>query len=527
MDCYPLNQLEPLPAFQNVEVGQTIGRGTYAIVKLGKVIRKRTQLVAIKYIHRELSHKEGINDEKIGLEVKIHKECNEHPNIIGIYLFGTDNTWVYMIMELAEGGDLFDKIEPDVGLPEDLANFYFKQLINAISFIHSKGVAHRDIKPENILLDNDGNLKLTDFGLATIYKKKGEIRVSKDQCGSLPYVAPEVIIGEPYDPSLSDIWGCGIVLFTLLTGQIAWEKPQYMVDEDYTKFVISKGKVLDEPWNRFNSVVRPLLLSILKPNPSERFTLVQIRLHPWVNQENALMNSKELCSDSGLLAERLLSNLQVSLSDNNIPYDEQKHLERIQRGKFISNSQPANNIAAKMNPLDGSYNNQVPLTQGTATYMDISYEDSQEDILQIVSKDPGILQFKNSIVGLQMSATQKRLTEFNKLLFKNIKKLTRFFSIFPIESLLSKLRDSLHRIGISTSDVETELSDEVNNVKISVSFIGERYKSQLRGNIIIMPCKGTKSLLRVDFVRSKGDPLEWRKFFKRIVLLSKDVVYVD
>ena len=132
---------------------------------------------------RRISNKKGVSDEKIGLELQIHKACTGHPNIIGLHMFGTDNTWIYIIMELAESGDLFDKIEPGVGIDETLAHFYFKQLVNAVDYIHLKGVAHRDIKPENILIDAEGNLKLADFGLATVYKRTNkEKRLSHDKC---------------------------------------------------------------------------------------------------------------------------------------------------------------------------------------------------------------------------------------------------------------------------------------------------------------------------------------------------------
>jgi serine/threonine-protein kinase Chk1 len=99
---------------------------------------------------------------------------------------------LYMLLELAVGGDLFDKIAPDVGVPEDLAKFYFAQLQAAVAFIHEKGVAHRDLKPENLLLAANGNLKLSDFGLCAVYKYKGKKRLLSGRCGSMPYVAPEV-----------------------------------------------------------------------------------------------------------------------------------------------------------------------------------------------------------------------------------------------------------------------------------------------------------------------------------------------
>ncbi|CAD0108696.1 unnamed protein product [Aureobasidium uvarum] len=98
-------------------------------------------------------------------------------------------------MELAEGGDLFDKIEADEGVGEDIAHFYFKQLVNAIAWCHGKGVSHRDIKPENMLLTANGDLKLADFGLATAFlnPKTGDSKMCGLVCGSPPYIAPEII----------------------------------------------------------------------------------------------------------------------------------------------------------------------------------------------------------------------------------------------------------------------------------------------------------------------------------------------
>ena len=126
-------------------------------------------------------------------------------------------------MELAEGGDLFDKIEADQGVSEDIAHAYFTQLINAVGYMHSKGVGHRDIKPENVLLSADGNLKLADFGMATLFEYHGKRKMAVTTCGSPPYVAPEVLTPVivngaktvKYCADQADIWSCGVVLFGL------------------------------------------------------------------------------------------------------------------------------------------------------------------------------------------------------------------------------------------------------------------------------------------------------------------------
>lgn len=107
--------------------------------------------------------------------------------------------------------------EPDVGMPIWTAQKYFRQLISGVEYLHSRGVAHRDLKPENLLLDNNDNLKISDFGLATIYRLQDKERLLEKRCGTLPYVAPEVL-KRPYCAEPADIWSCGIILVALLAG---------------------------------------------------------------------------------------------------------------------------------------------------------------------------------------------------------------------------------------------------------------------------------------------------------------------
>lgn len=107
--------------------------------------------------------------------------------------------------------------EPDVGMPRYRAQKYFRQLISGVEYLHGRGVAHRDLKPENLLLDGNDNLKISDFGLATIYRLQGKERRLEKKCGTLPYVAPEVL-QRSYLAEPADIWSCGIILVALLSG---------------------------------------------------------------------------------------------------------------------------------------------------------------------------------------------------------------------------------------------------------------------------------------------------------------------
>ncbi|KAJ2924838.1 hypothetical protein H1R20_g12264, partial [Candolleomyces eurysporus] len=175
-------------------------------------------------ISDKTSEKERKNVEK---EMRVHsalkhKNVLEFLNAIIVELKHrhTYHPGIYILLELAAGGDLFDKIAPDKGVSDDLAHYYFQQVIDGMQYIHSQGVCHRDLKPENLLLDAAGTLKISDFGLSAVYKLKdtGRTRMLTERCGSLPYVAPELANEQPYNAEPVDVWGCGVILFTLLVG---------------------------------------------------------------------------------------------------------------------------------------------------------------------------------------------------------------------------------------------------------------------------------------------------------------------
>ena len=110
-------------------------------------------------------------------------------------------------------------------IPIRQAQRYFGQLISAVDYLFDKGIAHRDLKPENILLDDADNLKLTDFGMATLFKHKDAERKLTKCCGTLPYVAPEVLRGGEFYARPADIWSCGIILVAMLAGELPWDAP--------------------------------------------------------------------------------------------------------------------------------------------------------------------------------------------------------------------------------------------------------------------------------------------------------------
>ncbi|KAJ7114788.1 kinase-like domain-containing protein [Mycena epipterygia] len=160
---------------------------------------------------------------------------------------------IYMLLELAAGGDLFDKIAPDIGVGDEVAHFCFNQLISGMDYIHKEGVCHRDLKPENLLLDATGTLEISGFGLSSVFKLKetGRARPLTDRCRSLPYAAPELNRDQPYEAEPIGVWGVGVILYTLLAGNTPWDKPTLRSPE-FARYL--SGEIFQEqPWIRFSS----------------------------------------------------------------------------------------------------------------------------------------------------------------------------------------------------------------------------------------------------------------------------------
>ncbi|KAI6680431.1 hypothetical protein NL676_034312 [Syzygium grande] len=181
---------------------------------------------------------------------------------------------IYFAMELVRGGELFAKISKG-RLQEDVARAYFQQLISAVDFCHSRGVYHRDLKPENLLVDENGNLKVTDFGLSAFGEHLRQDGLLHTTCGTPAYVAPEVIGKKGYDGSKADLWSCGVILYVLLAGCLPFQDDNIMVM--YRK--IYRGDFKCPPW--FSPEARRLVTRLLDPNPSTRITISKITDSSW------------------------------------------------------------------------------------------------------------------------------------------------------------------------------------------------------------------------------------------------------
>jgi serine/threonine protein kinase len=254
------------------ELGRTLGTGNFAKVKFARNLDTGVN-VAIKILDKEkvLKHK---MIGQIKREISTMKLIR-HPNVIRMHEVMASKTKVYIVLDFVTGGELFDKIASRGKLKEDEARKYFQQLINAVDYCHSRGVFHRDLKPENLLLDANGVLKVSDFGLSALPQQLRDDGLLHTTCGTPNYVAPEVINNKGYDGAKADLWSCGVILFVLMAGYLPFEESNLVVL--YKK--INKADFMCPPW--FSSSAKKLIKRILDPNPLTRITIAEVIENEW------------------------------------------------------------------------------------------------------------------------------------------------------------------------------------------------------------------------------------------------------
>lgn len=257
---------------ERYEVGRLLGKGTFGKVHYAKNLESN-ESVAIKMMDKDKVLKAGLS-EQIRREITTMRLV-AHKNIVELHEVMATRNNIYFVMEYVKGGELFDKIGKSGKLTEAAAHKYFQQLIGAVDYCHSRGVYHRDLKPENLLLDENENIKVSDFGLSALSESKGQDGLLHTTCGTPAYVAPEVISKTGYDGAKSDIWSCGVVLFVLVAGYLPFRAPNMM--EMYRK--IQNGDFRCPSW--FSHKLKKLLYKILDPSPDTRISVQKIKESTW------------------------------------------------------------------------------------------------------------------------------------------------------------------------------------------------------------------------------------------------------
>lgn len=544
------SQLDPLPKDLPFRfISKTIGRGAYASIKKAIPLEDSSPVFAVKLIHKGYAIKHGrISAKQINMEVSLHSHIGQHPNIIEWFASGEDAVWKWIAMEYAAGGDLFDKIEADVGVPEKIAHLYFLQLIGSVSFMHSKGVAHRDLKPENILLSETGDLKLADFGMATMFEYKGQRKLSATMCGSPPYIAPEVLetaradqrsMQLRYSADLVDIWSCGVILFVLLAGNTPWDEPT-KGSWEFQEFIRTEGRSTDALWQKLPSEALSLLRGMMNIDPRKRFSFAQIRQHPWYTQHNSLLTADGKVSDPIHLATQMMKNLHIDLSQALNPSQRQSQDDTMDldsssdpwSAKFSATQPETPTITDALFDWErpslrtlGSFeiSSTQPVRRGTSSGASSKANRTRAaDVYEMLSEtEPSMSQFA-ATPGVPLTLTQ-RANRFHDIVPSY--SLTRFFSHIPPTLLIQMLSDALHQLNIPQPPAPRPVDGD-HIALLRVRGLDSR-KQGLHGDIMIdkIVFEEDHELLEIRFVKVKGDPLEWRRLFKKVALLCKDAIF--
>ncbi|XP_075639029.1 calcium-dependent protein kinase 11-like [Castanea sativa] len=258
------------------QMGKKLGQGQFGTTYL--CTHKSTgALYACKSIpKRKLLCREDYED--VWREIQIMHHLSEHPNVVQIKGTYEDSTFVHLVMELCEGGELFDRIVQKGQYSEKEAAKLIKTIVGVVEACHSLGVMHRDLKPENFLFDtpaDDARLKATDFGLSVFYKPG---QAFCDVVGSPYYVAPEVL-RKYYGPE-ADVWSAGVILYILLSGV-----PPFWAETETGIFrQILQGNIDFEsaPWPSISESAKDLIRKMLERDPRKRISAHEVLCHPWI-----------------------------------------------------------------------------------------------------------------------------------------------------------------------------------------------------------------------------------------------------
>ncbi|KAH9756065.1 CBL-interacting serine/threonine-protein kinase 8 [Citrus sinensis] len=290
------------------EVGRTIGEGTFAKVKFAQNT-ETGESVAMKVLDRSAIIKHKMADQ-IKREISIMKLVR-HPCVVRLHEVLASRTKIYIILEFITGGELFDKIVHHGRLSESEARRYIQQLIDGVDYCHSKGVYHRDLKvylhwhmesccPENLLLDSQGHLKISDFGLSALPEQG--VSLLRTTCGTPNYVAPEVLSHKGYNGAAADVWSCGVILYVLIAGYLPFDELD--LTTLYSK--VEKADFSCPTW--FPVGAKSLIHRILDPNPETRITIEEIRNDEWFRK--------------GYVPVKLIEYEDVNLDDVNAAFDD-------------------------------------------------------------------------------------------------------------------------------------------------------------------------------------------------------------
>ena len=274
-------------------IGETLGEGGFSKVRVGthERIGKR---VALKLLKSDALKASADINKQVRAEINALSKL-DNPHVTKLYGVdwnakyekrnGTVVEVILVVLELVTGGELFEFLSATGCFEEGIARTYFHQMVQAVAYCHSQNIVHRDLKPENILLGADFTLKLADFGFAAALQRSNPLMYTN--CGTPTYMAPEMLTrGRGYDPTATDVWALGVILFIMLAGFPPFQQPSNS-DWWFAKLAQNKHSLFWQAHLRnayFTESAKDLINKMLCVDPSQRITLEGIMRHEWFNE---------------------------------------------------------------------------------------------------------------------------------------------------------------------------------------------------------------------------------------------------
>ncbi|KAL6511182.1 CBL-interacting serine/threonine-protein kinase 8 [Orobanche hederae] len=467
------------------EVGRTIGEGTFAKVKFAQNT-ETGESVAMKVLDRSTIIKHKMVDQ-IKREISIMKRVR-HLYVVRLHEVLASRTKIYIILEFITGGELFDKIVHHGRLSESESRRYFQQLIDGVDYCHSKGVYHRDLKPENLLLDSQGNLKISDFGLSA-FPAEG-VSVLRTTCGTPNYVAPEVLSHKGYNGALADIWSCGVILYVLMAGFLPFDE----IDLTTLYGKIESAQFSCPSW--FPVGVKSLIHGILDPNPETRLRIEEIRNDEWFKK-----NYNHV---------RLPETEDVDLDDVNAAFDDPEE---------STNFTIIFTLLAASTMVPAAILGRGEKRKGRSIYLIArivpkARASPQDEIpnQQCGNDDMGplILNAFDLIIlsqGLNLSALFDRRKD-------SLKHQTRFVSQRPAKVVLSSMEVVAQSMGFKT---------HIRNYKMRVEGLSADRTSHF--SVIMEIFEVAPTFIMVDIQKAAGDAEEYLKFYNNFCNNLDDIIW--
>lgn len=491
-------------------VKETLGEGAFGKVKLGIHI-PTNEKVAIKILNKKKMLELSGDITKIQKEINILKKMR-HKNIIQLYEILESKSNLFLVMEYCPKGELFDFIVKKKKLNEQTANKIFHNLIDGVEYMHSQNVVHRDLKPENLLLDEKYNLKISDFGLSTIYHGK-----ISTPCGTPSYAPPEMLRGDPYVGLKSDIWSCGIILFAMLCGFLPFAE---------SKEEIIMEKVMNRDYkipDHLSIRAKDILSKLMEINPEKRINLKQIKEHPWfklnepILRPGILIGTHQIPIDETILNKVLeLPTIQVFVMNNNdnlvkneeinISIDQINNDQKKPSLIFKDKNHLKIHIIQKLkdNKFDNFTASYYLLLKKYINSGGSSVSDLQSKAYLNYIKDPSNLIDVSSIIYAETAVKGDSKIKFSPRRIKNMIKKDSNTSNVETKKKLNYESTKMTSITISSKNKTDDSSNDINTELKDLNSTNEIQKNNLTENYNKLVSNNEKSNIKTAIITNRN-----------------------